>query len=468
MQGKPYAGNPHVRFDEGEVAPSATPRRGSLLYKKLHMLMMIGSAVVAVGAVSHAEGGEFCTHFRPNSKNCLYKPGDRAVVEVSFADKAGNSLKSGVVDVWADDGWTNIVWRRKVDLAKELQPVRMELSRSTPGSLRIRAKGCDCPVRAQMDRVLFGVDEINPLTPCPADFEAYWRGEQKRLEREVPIDAEKVLAPELSTADHDVFRVSFATFGGKRIYGLLTVPKGNGEGPFPAVVSVPGAGYGDQRLNREIVRKGWVTLMMNIHCFPLDGTHEEYVGRYWDWFDKFVRAAGEKRYQLVGYAAGPEATLYHGTILGMTRAVEWLSRERYVDSSRVVYYGCSQGGGYGLFLSAMWGKFAKTFVMCPNKCDTCAHLRGRQPGSSHVMTQRPENRKAAERNAPYLDNCNFARMIKTPLRLTVGSADDNCQTVGIIAAYNMISSKDKEMKVVPGKGHGWLKEGYDKWLFDLN
>jgi len=32
LNGKPYAGNPHVRFDEGEVAPAATPRRGSLLY----------------------------------------------------------------------------------------------------------------------------------------------------------------------------------------------------------------------------------------------------------------------------------------------------------------------------------------------------------------------------------------------------------------------------------------------------
>ena len=33
LDGKPYAGNPHVRFDEGEVAPATTPRRGSLLYK---------------------------------------------------------------------------------------------------------------------------------------------------------------------------------------------------------------------------------------------------------------------------------------------------------------------------------------------------------------------------------------------------------------------------------------------------
>ena len=34
LDGKPYAGNPHVRFDEGEVAPATTPRRGSLLYNR--------------------------------------------------------------------------------------------------------------------------------------------------------------------------------------------------------------------------------------------------------------------------------------------------------------------------------------------------------------------------------------------------------------------------------------------------
>ena len=32
LRGKPDAGNPHVRFDEGEVASATTPRRGSLLY----------------------------------------------------------------------------------------------------------------------------------------------------------------------------------------------------------------------------------------------------------------------------------------------------------------------------------------------------------------------------------------------------------------------------------------------------
>ena len=48
LDGKPYAGNPHVRFDEGEVAPAATPRRGSLLYKKL-MMACVAAVAAATG-----------------------------------------------------------------------------------------------------------------------------------------------------------------------------------------------------------------------------------------------------------------------------------------------------------------------------------------------------------------------------------------------------------------------------------
>ena len=39
LRGKPDAGNPHVRFDGGEVASEATPRRGSLLYNRTKVLI---------------------------------------------------------------------------------------------------------------------------------------------------------------------------------------------------------------------------------------------------------------------------------------------------------------------------------------------------------------------------------------------------------------------------------------------
>ena len=405
--------------------------------------------------------------YRLDAKSNLYPVGGKANVEAYVADKHGKLTTNGLVDVWVDDGWTNVVWRRTVNLAEEPR-IKMSFTRATPGSLRIYMKGRDIPVRQRMERMIFGVNEIKPLTPCPDDFEAYWRGEQARLEREVPIAVEKVPAPKLGTKDHKAYYVSFATFNGGRIYGLLLVP--NGDGRFPAMVNVPGAGPGTNTIfpsKQQLVRKGWITLLMNIHGIPLTGTDAEYHARYKKWFADYAGKVGEPRYQYVGYAESREAPFYHRNILGMTRALDWLAKEPYADASRFVYYGCSQGGGFGLYLTALWGRFAKSLILCPNKCDMLAYREGRQPGSSHIMNQKPENRERAEKNAVYHDNCNFAAMIHTPVRMVYGTADDNCQTIGGIAAFNRIASKDKQLRLLPGKGHGWMPAGFDKWLFDL-
>ena len=60
FDGRPYAGNPHVRFDEGDGA-SAKPRRSSLLYKRTTWLLLSGVMAVASvqGADSVSEGGPF-------------------------------------------------------------------------------------------------------------------------------------------------------------------------------------------------------------------------------------------------------------------------------------------------------------------------------------------------------------------------------------------------------------------------
>ena len=57
LDGKPYAGNPHVRFDEGEVAPAATPRRGSLLYSKVKAATAALTAAFAATPLAAANGG---------------------------------------------------------------------------------------------------------------------------------------------------------------------------------------------------------------------------------------------------------------------------------------------------------------------------------------------------------------------------------------------------------------------------
>ena len=55
LNGKPYAGNPHVRFDEGEVAPAATPRRGSLLYNTKTVCAALAAVVCAATGTLYAD-----------------------------------------------------------------------------------------------------------------------------------------------------------------------------------------------------------------------------------------------------------------------------------------------------------------------------------------------------------------------------------------------------------------------------
>ena len=82
LDGKPYAGNPHVRFDEGEVAPATTPRRGSLLYKDVYQV----NGVEETWAVARA----FAAELRPGDVVCL--EGDLGAGKTTFTQGLAASL----------------------------------------------------------------------------------------------------------------------------------------------------------------------------------------------------------------------------------------------------------------------------------------------------------------------------------------------------------------------------------------
>ena len=94
LRGKPYAGNPHVRFDEGEVAPAAKPRRGSPLYKKITAVFCAGLAAVLTAT---AETYTVYPDVRDGMTgpqqftNCMYRiaNGDTIVVKPGTYDFTG-------------------------------------------------------------------------------------------------------------------------------------------------------------------------------------------------------------------------------------------------------------------------------------------------------------------------------------------------------------------------------------------
>ncbi len=86
LRGKPDAGNPHVRFDEGEVAPAATPRRGSLLYNAVQT-----KALLATLATLAAMGG-FAATWYVDAENGLDTNGGTSLTDARRTLKGAMSI----------------------------------------------------------------------------------------------------------------------------------------------------------------------------------------------------------------------------------------------------------------------------------------------------------------------------------------------------------------------------------------
>ena len=89
LNGKPYAGNPHVRFDEGEVASAAMPRRGSLLYKRIAVIL--GAAALLP---LHADTYQFIVSGYP-AANESYAAAS-AATSLETATRSGGSAASAL------------------------------------------------------------------------------------------------------------------------------------------------------------------------------------------------------------------------------------------------------------------------------------------------------------------------------------------------------------------------------------
>jgi len=229
----------------------------------------------------------------------------------------------------------------------------------------------------------------------------------------------------------------------------MTVPKGNG--PFPVRVTVPGAGPGSVQPS---VPAGWVGLDLNVHGFPTARTAEGQQQRYKQWEQKIWAQYGVSNYMHAGLGVSREVYVFHDVILGMVRALEWLEGEAYVDKRRIVFFGSSQGGAFGFYLCALWGKFARAFLNVPAMADLLAYKEGKLPGGPDpVRGHSGVQRAVAEAHAPYFDTTAFAPMVRTPMRIVVGLTDRVCPWETSVAAFNALGSGDKRLYAVQDMGH---------------
>jgi len=401
----------------------------------------------------------------PDHTNHLYHVGEKACFTVT-AKENDALLRKGMVTVTLDNFGVKGLYRRTVDLAKE-NPFAVSGRLSEPGFLRLTlmAEGANPCVWS----VGYEPTEIEKGSPLPADFDEFWNEARAKLVREVPIDARMTRVPERSTEEFDFFRVSFATFG-RRVYGYMSVPTNKSLAPFPVEVSVSAAGFGDWTNDMQ-GESDRIRVFFSVYPWEPHWKWKSLgLKRFYDDMNAASKARYGANYSCAGITESREDCFFYPVLLGIDRAVDWISARTDADNSRFWYSGTSQGGGFGLYLAGLNGKFTRAALFVPALADTMGCLKGRQSGWPQVVetfAKSPALRAKAEENAPYFDGANFATRIRCPMRVAVGYSDTTCAPCAVYAAYNAIPVADKGIRPGFGMTHSCFASLYQElyaWL----
>ena len=422
--------------------------------------------LLAVGM--QAAGGATFVKVSCDRPDAIYRTGEEVTFSLAATDADGKPVKEGRFKAGVDNfGTRAIVPKREYDFAAA-NPVSIRGRLDEPGFLRINV---NMPgVTNFLWSVAVSPWDIRPGAPCPPDFDDFWAKAIARYDAEVKGEVTLTRLPDKTPGGElEHFEVRVPAFGGRHIQGMLSRPKDLSKGPFPLRFGGKGAGPSSQGRNGS---KGCVTLEMNVHYYdaPPDsskssnGTLQEKENR--EWAARYPAKVGG--YQCLGIAAGREDYFYYGVMLATRRAFHWAAAQPYVDRSDITYSSTSQGGGFGLYMTAMCPFIRKAVVCVPALADLCGFKAGRMSGWPRLVEgQLDASQSAAAANAPYFDAANFAARVKCPIRFVVGFADDVCPPASVYAAYNSVHVADKSIIHGIGMGHLVRAEYYravNRWL----
>ena len=426
-------------------------------------------AAMLSSALGAAAGGEdHAYRVEADRPSCLYRCGETATFTVTVLCTNGLALPGGRIEARLDNFGPDVKTNAVFDISAT-NVFRISGTLNEPGFLRLALPRTKDVRKSPADfSVGFDPERIRKGSPSPRDFDEFWRKAVASVDAAVPLDPQLKLLPDRSKGPFNFWRISFAGVGGTRVYGFLSMPKDASAGKkYPVRFQVPAAGGG---------RAGWtnnmngapdaICMLMTVHPYEPPFDLDELDKCFGANARRLAEKYGTRSYAVAGIAASREDYYFYRALLGINRAVNWLAARQEVDLSSFTYSGTSQGGGFGFCLLGLNRHFTKGALFVPAITDTMGYLAGRMSGWPRIVeSQKEEDRKAAERNAPYFDGANFAARITCPVRVAVGFSDMTCPPCAVYAAYNEIPVEDKRIFNGIGMTHSCRQEFY-KALWD--
>ena len=273
---------------------------------------------------------------------------------------------------------------------------------------------------------------------CPDDFDEFWAGVLAELANE-PLEATVSHDPLRSNEEVNVYHATYRSLGGVQIFGWYSLPA-VGEGPFPAVLVLPGY-KSEPAVRRDWGRKGVAALAVAVRG-KLPSSAKFNPG-----YPGLLTHGIEDR----------ETYSYRGLISDCSRGVDFLLSRPVIDPERIFACGISQGGGLTLATAALRPEIKAGVSGYPFLC--C------YPESRQMLRSYPYDelscylRAHPDREAPmletlrYFDGVNFASRIKCPMVVGIALEDEVCPPETSYAAYDRLGG-ERELWLFPDSGHG--------------
>ncbi len=283
----------------------------------------------------------------------------------------------------------------------------------------------------------------------PADFDAFWEKQKKKLAAvEMKVLEKKQVAADEKGVVYDV-KVSCA--GSMPVSGYLMMPLKAKEKSLKAMVTFRGYGVTGSNYN---IKSGYgrIVFAINAHGF-LNGQPKEYYEN--------LKKTTLKSYGFdVKENSDPETTYFNGMYLRVMRALEFVKSLPEWNGKDLEANGGSQGGMQSLAAAGLDKDVNTCYAWSPWCCDLGRTELKRLVGGWYI------------KYTPallYYDPVNLVKRANPECSLSIVSnlGDYVCPPSGVWIAYNNFPGP-KKMEVRQGCEHGYRMPNYPKYFFSGN
>ena len=292
------------------------------------------------------------------------------------------------------------------------------------------------------------------LTDCgePADFDAFWAKQKKRLS-DVPFigKVEKKLVREMPNGY--IYSISVPSAGPRPATGYMTIPKNAKPKSLPIDVTFYGYGAYKQGIPGG-VPQGKISLFVNAHGQKLGETKEYY--------DKFFESIRTPKYT---YAFNPEenkdpeTAFFNGMALRNLRAMEYAKTLPEWNGKDLIVRGGSQGGLQTMWAAALDQDVTEAYPHITWCCDIAGTAKKQRLSGSWRIQYVP--------GLDYYDPVFMAKRIKKAkvVITRAGLGDYTCPPSGLAISYLNLATPDKTIHWYQGSDHGTIppKEEIITW-----